>query len=491
MSLESRRELLEALRNPYESATRSGKNRLLDGFQAATGYTRKHAIKLLRGTTNAEKKRRESRPTAYGQDLKLALSIIWQAAGCICCKRLIPFLPELIPALERCNHITLAPTTRASLLRISAATADRVLKTERQRLGRTVGMTRRGSLLRRQIAVRTSAQWDDVVPGFFEADLVAHNGGNQHGQFIYTLTMTDIASGWTECSPLLRKTDDEVVAAIKKVRNRLPIKLIGLDTDNGSEFINHTLSDYCKLESIIFTRSRVFKSNDQAHVEEKNGSVVRRLVGYKRFEGNQMLKIMNDLYSLTRLYVNFFQPSCKLQSKVRDGGHVTKRYDKAKTPCQRLLVLTADEEIKLQLQQTFMTLNPVQLQKDIESLQLQLDATTKVMLNIPESTEVPESVQLMTQVKVKAEKVKTGRKSIVSDEVTRVISFLMHQDPSLTSTGLLPLLNQRYPGMYGNKQWATLARQIKKWRAMHPEYVRFYPKCQRKYADRKPVKDIA
>lgn len=492
MSLQSKRELLEALRNPYESASYSGRNRLLDGFQAATGYSRKYAIKLMRGTVNSEKKRRAARATPYDQELKTALSTIWQAAGCICCKRLIPFLPELIPALERCKHINLEPTTRENLLRISAATADRMLKSERQRLGRSVGMTQRGSLLRRQIAVRTSAQWDDVVPGFFEADLVAHNGGNQHGQFIYTLTMTDIASGWTECAPLIRKTDDEVVAAIKKVRNRLPMPLLGLDTDNGSEFINHTLSDYCKFQELVFTRSRVFKSNDQAHVEQKNGSVVRRLVGYKRFEGEQMHKCMNDLYKLTRLYVNFFQPSCKLQSKVRDGGHVTKRYDKAQTPCQRLIHLVTNEEIKLQLHQTFMSLNPVQLLADIESLQLRLDATTKEMLNIPESKEVLESEKLMTGAKSNTEKeveqpskVKTGRKSIVSDEVTRVISFLMYQDPSMTSTGLLPLLNHRYPGMFGNKQWATLARQIKKWRALHPEYQRFYPKCQRKYADRK------
>jgi hypothetical protein len=498
MSLQSKRELLEALRDPYESASHSGRKRLLDGFQAATGYSRKHAIKLMRGTVNAEKKRRGPRATPYDQELKAALSTVWQAAGCICSKRLIPFLPELIPALERCKHITLEPGTRENLLRISAATADRMLKSERQRLGRSVGMTQRGSLLRRQIAVRTSAQWDDVVPGFFEADLVAHNGGNQHGQFIYTLTMTDIASGWTECAPLLRKTDDAVVAAIKKVQNRLPIPLLGIDTDNGSEFINHTLSDYCKAQSLVFTRSRVFKSNDQAHVEQKNGAVVRRLVGYKRFEGDQMHKCMNDLYKLTRLYVNFFQPSCKLKSKVRDGGHVTKRYDKAQTPCQRLIHLVTSETIKLQLHQTFMSLNPVQLLADIESLQLRLDAATKEMLNIPESTEVLESEKLMIRAKSKTEKkmeqpskVKTGRKSIVPDEVTRVISFLMHQDPSMTSTGLLPLLNQRYPGMYGNKQWATLARQIKKWRALHPEYQRFYPKCQRKYADRKTTANIA
>jgi hypothetical protein len=201
---------------------------------------------------------------------------------------------------------------------------------------------------------------------------------------------------------------------------------------------------------------------------------------------------MNDPYKLSRLYVNFFQPSCKLKSKVRDGGHVTKRYDKAQTPCQRLIQLVTSEKIKPQLHQTFMSLNPVRLLAEIENLQLRLDATTKEMLNIPQSTEVFESEKLMTRAKSKTEKkfeqpskIKTGRKSIVSDEITRVISFLMHQDPSMTSTGLLPLLNQRYPGMYGNKQWATLARQIKKWRALHPEYERFYPKCQRKYADRK------
>ena len=164
------------------------------------------------------------------------------------------------------------------------------------------------------------------------------------------------------------------------------------------------LSDYCKFQEIVFTRSRVFKSNDQAHVEQKNGSVVRRLVGYKRFEGNKMYKCMNDLYRFTRLYINFFQPSCKLQSKVRDGGHVTKRYDKAQTPCQRLIQLVADEEIKLQLHQTFMSLDPVRLLAGIENLQLLLDATSKEMLNIPESTEVLESEKLMTRAKSLTEK---------------------------------------------------------------------------------------
>jgi hypothetical protein len=478
MSLLSKRELLAALREPYNSATYAEKKRLLDGFQAATGCSRKHAIKLMRKSVTAAGKDRAPRSTKYDQTVKDALSTVWQAAGCICAKRLIPFLPEFVPALERCHHIKLKRATRKNLLQLSAATADRMLKSERQRLGRSVSMTRRGNLLRRQIAVRTGAPWDDVVPGFLEGDLVAHNGGNPYGQFIHTLTLTDIASGWTECIPVIRKGDDEVLAAIKKVRNRLPMPLLGLDTDNGSEFINHKLSNYCKQENITFTRSRVFKSNDQAHVEEKNGSVVRRLVGYRRFEGEQLCRCMNELYKLTRLYVNYFQPSSKLQSKHRDGGHVTKRYDKARTPCQRLLELDIDEEIKRRLRTTFRSLNPVELLSGIESLQEKLDAKTKEMLRIPALTAVSECEQLFDQTKDEKPpaKPKTGRKSIVSAEVRRVISFLLHQDPSLCAMGLLPLLGKRYPRMFGIKQRGTLARQVRRWRAQHPEYKRFFPK---------------
>jgi hypothetical protein len=489
MSLQSKRELLQALRNPYENATVDQKTQLLNGFLAATGYSRKHAIKLMR--TKNLKRKQPIRASAYDQEVKDALCRVWQAAGCICSKRLIPFLPEFIPALERFNNITLTDETRESLLRLSAATADRMLKSERQRLGRSVSMTKRGNLLRRQIAIRTSAQWNNVEPGFFEGDLVAHNGGNPHGQFIHTLTLTDIASGWTECVSLLRKSDEEVIAAIVKVRKCLPIPLLGLDTDNGSEFINHKLSDYCKNEGIIFTRSRVFKSNDQAHVEEKNGSVVRRFVGHRRFEGKRLHQLMTDLYELTRLFVNYCQPSSKLESKNRDGGHVTKRYDKAKTPCQRLLELEINAAIKEKLRNTFETLDPVRLLTRIEAVQLELEANTKIFLKVPASTEAVEALEILVRTSERKDaieakpftKAKTGRKSIISEEVRRQINSSMHQDPSMTATALMPLLEKRHPGKFTNKQWATLARQIRTWRIAHPEYKPLYPASPKLYYD--------
>jgi hypothetical protein len=456
MSLQSKRELLAALKDAYSNATYGEKNRLLDGFQTATGYSRKHAIRLMRSAEAPQKKQRAARITPYNQVVKSALSTIWQAAGCICAKRLVPFLPELIAALERCDHICPTPEVRDGLLKMSPATADRLLRSERQRLGRSMSMTRPGAFLRRQIAVRTFAQWDDAILGFFEADLVAHNGGNQHGQFIHTLTLTDIYSGWTECMPLIRKSDDEVVKAIVKVQERFPMRLVGLDTDNGSEFINHNLSDYCKRENIKFTRSRVFKSNDQCRVEEKNGSVVRRFVGYRRLEGDYLHWLMNELYKLTSLYVNYFQPSCKLQSKEREGGHVTKRYDKARTPCQRLLEIDGGEERKEMLRTTFLKLNPVDLLTRIQSLQAKIEETTNQILRLPPSTAISESEKLILQAKERKAKPaiepvtspKTGRKSIVSEEVARVISFFLHHDPSMTATTLLPLLDKRYPGKY-------------------------------------------
>lgn len=494
MSLKSKRELLAALRMTYNNASYSEKNRLLDGFQTATGYSRKHCIKLLRSEDSFEKKQRAPKSTPYNEDVKNALSVIWQAASCICSKRLIPFLPDFIPALERFGHITLQDDTRESLLTLSPATADRLLKSERQRLGRSMSMTRRGTLLRRQIAVRTFADWDDAVPGFFEADLVAHNGGNASGHFIHTLTLTDISSGWTECMPVIRKTDDNVLAALEKIRQRLPMPLIGLDTDNGTEFINHNLSKYCERENITFTRSRVFKSNDQCHVEEKNGSVVRKFVGFRRFEGEWLCWLMKEIYELTSLYVNYFQPSLKLESKERTDKHVTKRYLKARTPCQRLLEIRGKEKMKRELRKTFLTLNPVELLTQIHSLQTKLDESADELLrSLPGTTAVADSEKLILQVNEEKPVAKepaprrAGKKPLVTEEVAQVVGSWLHQDPRMTATGLLPLLEKRFPGRFGNKQWATLARHIHKWRAQHPEYKRFYPKFFIYYDEKTPT----
>ena len=266
-----------------------------------------------------------------------ALIAAWRTVNYVCGKRLVPFLPELIPTMERHGHLSLSDKTRADLLELSAATADRIFRQFRfdhRPHGKTT--TKSGQLLKHHVPIRTFADWADTRPGFMEADLVAHCGGNSEGPFLHTLVLTDVATGWTECLALLRRTEADILQALTTARQILPFQLVGLDTDNGSEFMNYGLLAYCERETIQFTRGRARRKNDQCFVEQKNGSIVRQLVGYDRYEGSLAYRQLAELYRVVRLYVNFFQPSMKLTTKTRDGSRVTKRYDIAQTPYQRL-----------------------------------------------------------------------------------------------------------------------------------------------------------
>ena len=263
---------------------------------------------------NMETKKPRCRRRLYQGPVQEALITVWKAANSICSKRLVPFLPEFVSAMERFGHLSLSDDTRQQLLSLSPATVDRLLHQERYANGHGLCTTKPGGLLKRQIPVRTFADWSDLAPGFIEADLVAHCGDNTEGSFLNTLVLTDVATGWTECLALLRRSEADVAAGLEIARRLLPFPLLGLDTDNGSEFINYGMLHYCEREKITFTRARAYKKNDQAHVEEKNGSVVRRLVGYDRYEGPNAWRALAALYRVLRLYVNFFQPSMKLVS---------------------------------------------------------------------------------------------------------------------------------------------------------------------------------
>lgn len=255
---------------------------------------------------------------------------------------------------------------------------ERMLKNERDKESKGRSLTRPGSLLRKQVAVKTFAQWSDLEIGFFEADLVAHCGGDISGKFIQTLTMTDIATGWTEVVPLPNKSEANVRCGMATIIDWLPFKVKGIDCDNGKEFLNNEMVAWCKARRITFTRSRAYRKNDQAHVEEKNGSVVRKLVGYERFEGNEALKIMTNLYSVSRLYINFFQPSMKLIKKTRIGAKVTKEYDTAKTPLERLLESkTISKTKRTKLSADFRRLDPLELLEEMARLQAKLWRTSK------------------------------------------------------------------------------------------------------------------
>jgi hypothetical protein len=275
-----------------------------------------------------------------------ALTRVWEICGRICSKRLHPFLPEIIAVLERHNEMQLSPETKALLLRMSRSTIDRCLQPARFKQRRDLSITKPESLLKKAIPVRTYAQWDDARPSFVEMDLVAHCGETVAGQYINTLNVVDISTGWTECSTVYQKTQQAVFEAILQLRQRLPFPLLGIDSDNGREFINDILFRYCQSEQITFTRSRPYKKNDQAHVGQKNWSVERHMIGYDRFETQEELKLLNTIYQDLRLYANFFQPVLKLIAKEQIDGRIFKRYDLAATPFRNLMVLftTVTEE---------------------------------------------------------------------------------------------------------------------------------------------------
>jgi len=298
----------------------------------------------------------------------------------ICGKRLQPLLPELITVLERHNEFHCDRETRSKLLAISAATIDRLLKPERRKFElRGRSGTKPGTLLKKQIPIRTFADWDEQQPGFAEIDLVGHDGGSVAGDYCQTLDLTDIATTWTETKAVRNKAQAFVFEALKEIRAELPFPLLGIDSDNGSEFINQYLTTYCVREKLSFTRSRPYRKNDNCFVEQKNYSIVRRAVGYQRFDTDKQLGILNELYATLRLYTNFFQPTMKLIRKERVGSKVSKRYDRAQTPYQRVLAAPqVSQAAKQKLRRKYELLNPAALKRRLMRLQDRLLKSTAV-----------------------------------------------------------------------------------------------------------------
>jgi len=296
-----------------------------------------------------------------------ALKTAWEATDRLCSKRFHPFLPELIGVLKRTGELRVTEAAEGQLYRMSPSTIDRLLRRWRGSGSRRgLSTTKPGTLLKNSIPVRTFSEWNESKPGFLEADLVAHCGDSAEGFFLTTLSTVDVATGWCEPVAVWGKGQERVGGAVHHVREHLPMPMLGLDSDNGSEFINQSLYNYCRRWGITFTRSRSYKKNDSCHVEQKNWAVVRRVIGYDRFSSKAAYKALDDVYTLLRLYVNFFQPVLKLVGKTRNGAKVHKVYDIAQTPYQRLLcsgVLTEDK--KRQLANIYGALNPVTLLKQI------------------------------------------------------------------------------------------------------------------------------
>lgn len=367
MTLGSIREYAAAMRQRYLAASKRGKTQLLNEFCTTTRYHRKAAVRLLLHPSLGENRR--GRRPRYGLPVLHALRQVWEASDHLCSKRLAPFLPELVSAMERHGELSLEPGVRQLLVGMSAATIDRLLRPYRRRgLRRPYSPHTSPSSLKGQIPLRTFGEWDKVQPGSLQADLVLHCGESTQGFYLTTLMAVDVATGWHEGVPVWGKGKDRVGGGIHQVRQRLPFPLRELHTDNGSEFINDALYPYCQRQGIRFTRGRPYKKNDQAYVEQKNWSVVRRLVGYHRYSTKAAYEQMGRLYPLVRQYVNFFQPTAKVVAKERVGAKVTKRYDKAKTPYQRLLKAGVLGDAQRQaLEQEYRRLNPVRLRSLIEA----------------------------------------------------------------------------------------------------------------------------
>lgn len=497
MSYRTRRELLVQLIPRYREADRNQKQFMLNEFVASTGYNRKYAIRLLSSKSlPVVTKICRPRVPYYGNEDQETIKLAWAAANFIAAKRLAPFLKELIPVLERHGHLTLNNATREKVTSISAATIDRILEPQRKRYnGRGISTTKPGALLKKQIPIRTFADWDENKPGFFEADLVAHCGGNTSGAFLYSLVLTDVVTGWVECLPLLSKHQGSVIQAFGLAMQLIPFPILGLDTDNGCEFINQELLDFCKQNQITFTRGRAYKKNDQCFVEQKNGVVVRQMVGYDRFEGMQAYKQLNELYRATRLYVNFFQPSMKLHIKHREGAKVQRIYDPAKTPFHRLLAKDVlNEEKQNYLKNVFESLDPIRLLQQIRNIQDSLWKHCVPVLS--ESLKVEDPLMFdsnkcistkpasldsmavdfmnksMENEKRKYRRTKKPRaphtwrtRENPFEKIWNEVCMWLEEQPELTAKSIFEDLQQQYPGKFKDGQLRTLQRHVKVWRS--------------------------
>lgn len=372
MTRASIEELLDSIRPRYRQGSRAVKSRILDEFVAITGYHRKHAIRLFGNGHRPAGSGGRGRPKIYGPEVRRALLHVWEILERPCSHRLHPFLAEFVAVLTHHGHFPFPEQTKKLLLQIGRGSIDRLLSSARNLHGQYPRWrtTKPGSLLKEAIPVRTFADWNDARPGFCEIDLVYHCGESVRGRHLYTLNAVDVATGWSEPIALPRRSRRAVCDAINQLRRRLPFPLLGIDSDNDSAFINEDLFHYCSRTHITFTRCRPYKKNDQAHVEQKNWSVVRRLIGYDRYESPQALALIQAIYHDWRLYSNFFQPVMKLIHKTRAGSKVRKRYDEARTPYQRVLASPqVDEQYKEPLRQLYATLDPVALRERIHQNQ--------------------------------------------------------------------------------------------------------------------------
>jgi hypothetical protein len=490
ISMGARREIKAAVVERYRVAGRAEKGRILDELCKVTGWHRKHAVRSLANRPAAGPEAPRQRTSIYDVVVKDALTALWEASDRICGKRLKVMIPTLLPALERHGRLNLGAADRALMLAISAATIDRLLADTK--IAAAGGKRRRvgfHSAIRREVPIRTFNDWADPPPGFCEMDMVAHGGTSVAGSFIQTLTMVDVATGWTECLPLVSREGSLVVEAIKRAQSLFPWIILGADFDNDSAFMNDIVVPWCRAQKIEVTRSRAYKKNDQAFVEQKNGAVVRRLMGYGRFDGIETAQVMARLYAAARLHVNFFQPSFKLKEKRREGAKVMKRYHVPATPYERALAHPkVPRKIKQRLRAQYRTLDPVVLLSEIRAAQEELGrridrrglvAASQVPL--PKSNTADFAQTLGTSIKAgeprgthrRAKgKYKTRiRMPSKLDPHLAIIEGWLATEPQLTALAIVGRLAQRDADQFGPKQHSIVQRLLKALRSKAAERI--------------------
>ena len=490
ISMGARREVLSAVAERYRSAGRVEKGRILDALCRTTGWHRKHAVRALRRRVvdKAAEARRE-RKRRYGATIKDALTALWEASDRVCDRRLVVMIPTLVPALAQHGRLQLGKGEQVQLLAVSAATIDRMLGDVK--IAAAGGRRRRAgfySAIRREVPIRTFNDWKDPAPGFCEVDMVAHGGTSVAGSFIQTLTMVDVATGWTECLPLVNRNGNLVVEAIKRAQSLFPWLLRGVDFDNDSAFMNEVVVPWCRGQKLEVTRSRAYKKNDQAFVEQKNGAVVRRLMGYGRFDGVETARVMGRLYAAARLYVNFFQPSFKLKEKRREGAKVIKRYHEPSTPYERALAHPmVAEAVKERLRAQYRTLDPVVLLAEIRAAQEELgnridrraggalreNAGGKSDMVVHSSTAEPAALARgldndlargeprATHRRPKRRYKKRVRTPSKLDPHVALIEGWLAAEPQLTAIAIVGRLADLHPDQFGNKQHSIVQRLLR------------------------------
>ncbi len=374
MSKKAKAEYLLEIKSRYQNASKEEKQRILNEFCKICGYNRKYAIHLLnqKEKKKNQKKKRVGRKKSYNSPIIIHfLKALLKATNLICSKRLKPIIPLWLPFYEQSYCIKISEPIREKLLNISPATIDRLLSKERKRLGKLgLSTTKPGSLIKKQIPIKTN-QWDETRPGFIEADTVAHCGSSVAGAFVYTVNTVDIATGWTEPRAIWGKGEKSAFEAIRSIEEAFPFKLLGFDSDNGSEFINWHLYKYFtrRKSPVEYTRSRSYQKNDNAHIEGKNWTHIRQYLGYQRFDKPQIVDMLNDIYkNYWSLFFNFFIPSSKIISKQRTGSKIIKRHDAPRTPLDRLLESYAIPMTKKKsLIALRKSLNPFELKSIIQS----------------------------------------------------------------------------------------------------------------------------